>query len=100
MVEEDEEEEEANEDLELQEECGDQIERVLKQRAMSVNLHPEIEDSCRDFLVQNCVGNAGNGEELKCLQVGLTGCAFIWHLSCGLSLVVTLVVYCYTGELR
>ena len=46
-----------------------QVERVLEQRAISVNLHPEIEDSCRDFLVQNCAQATGNGEEIKCLQV-------------------------------
>jgi Golgi apparatus protein 1 len=47
------------------------VERVLEQRAVSVNLHPEIEDSCRDFLIQNCAHATGNGEEIKCLQVTL-----------------------------
>jgi len=46
------------------------VERVLEQRAISVNLHPEIEDSCREFLVQNCGQATGNGEEIRCLQVG------------------------------
>lgn len=39
---------------ELSEDCADEVERVLEQRAVSVNLHPEIEDSCRDYLVQFC----------------------------------------------
>lgn len=52
----------------LSSDCADQVERVLEQRAVSVSLHPEIEDSCRKFLVQNCGAHVGAGEELQCLQ--------------------------------
>ena len=48
--------------------CADEIERVLEQRAISVNLHPEIEDQCRLDLTQNCINDIQPGEELQCLQ--------------------------------
>ena len=35
---------------------------------MSVNLHPEIEESCRDFLHTTCLSHTQPGEELGCLQ--------------------------------
>ena len=54
---------------ELSERCADQVERVLEQRAISVKLHPDIEDACRPFLVQKCVKHTRPGEELQCLQV-------------------------------
>ena len=54
---------------ELSERCADQVERVLEQRAISVKLHPDIEDACRPFLVQNCVSHTRPGQELQCLQV-------------------------------
>ena len=55
--------------MELSEKCADQVERVLEQRAISVKLHPDIEDACRPFLVQRCVKHTRPGEELQCLQV-------------------------------
>lgn len=63
------EEEQAEEDVgELSDHCADEVERVLEQRALSVNLHPEIEDSCRGELTQKCGHATGNGQELQCLQ--------------------------------
>ncbi len=32
---------------ELSDDCADQVERTLEQRAISVNLHPEVEEACR-----------------------------------------------------
>ena len=56
-------------DMELSDKCADQVERVLEQRAISVKLHPDIEDACRPFLVRKCVKHTRPGEELQCLQV-------------------------------
>ena len=67
--EDDDEAEENNAGSELSERCADQVERVLEQRAISVKLHPDIEDACRPFLVQNCVSHTRPGQELQCLQV-------------------------------
>lgn len=52
----------------LSDECADQVERVLEERAISVNLHPEIEDSCRGELTQFCIGATAIGQEFQCLQ--------------------------------
>ena len=39
---------------ELSERCADQVERVLKQRAISVKLHPDIEDAyCTHHLLRH-----------------------------------------------
>ena len=54
---------------ELEEECASAVEKVLEQRAISVKLHPEIEEVCRDHLINNCADKTGPGEELMCLQV-------------------------------
>lgn len=56
---------------ELSDDCADQVERTLEQRAISVNLHPEIEESCRGFLIMNCADKTKDGEEVACLQVGV-----------------------------
>lgn len=62
--------EEGDEDkTELEEECAAAVEKVLEQRAVSVKLHPEIEEVCRDHLINNCGDKTGPGEELMCLQV-------------------------------
>jgi len=52
----------------LSEECVEEVERTLRQRAMSVNLHPDIEENCRDFLHTYCSAHKKPGEELGCLQ--------------------------------
>ena len=49
-------------------ECVEEVERTLRQRAMSVNLHPQIEEDCRDFLHTFCTAHVKPGEELSCLQ--------------------------------
>ena len=52
----------------LSDECVEEVERTLRQRAMSVNLHPQIEEDCRDFLHTFCTAHVKPGEELGCLQ--------------------------------
>ena len=52
----------------LSDECVEEVERTLRQRAMSVNLHPEIEESCREFLHTYCSAHVKPSEELGCLQ--------------------------------
>ncbi|CAH0726486.1 unnamed protein product, partial [Brenthis ino] len=48
--------------------CEQQVRRVMRQRAVSVDLLPEIADSCIDDLANNCFENTGKGEEIMCLQ--------------------------------
>ncbi|KAL1491212.1 hypothetical protein ABEB36_011845 [Hypothenemus hampei] len=48
--------------------CLSNIKRVMRQRAISVNLEPEIEESCMDELSNLCHDKVGNGEEMQCLQ--------------------------------
>ena len=60
--------EELNE-YKLSDACVSEVERTLRQRAMSVNLHPDIEEDCRDFLHTKCLSHVEPGEELGCLQV-------------------------------
>jgi len=55
----------------LSDECTDEVERTLRQRAMSVQLHPEIEEDCRDFLHKYCTTHTKPGEEMQCLQDNL-----------------------------
>lgn len=55
-------------DNELSDECADQVVRVLEQRAISVNLHPEIEENCRGHLVYLCNNKTQQGAEFQCLQ--------------------------------
>ncbi len=53
---------------ELSHDCAEQVEKTLERRASSVKLHPDIEESCRGFLIQYCSEQTGPGEELLCLQ--------------------------------
>lgn len=48
--------------------CEQQIRRVMRQRAISVDLLPEIEDFCLDDLASLCFEHTGKGEEIQCLQ--------------------------------
>ena len=62
-----------NEDIEndsptLSDVCADEVERVLEQRAISVQLHPEIDEACRSELTQFCLSSTGVGQEFTCLQ--------------------------------
>ncbi|EFA03106.1 Golgi apparatus protein 1 [Tribolium castaneum] len=48
--------------------CLQQIQRVMRQRAMSVDLQPEIEEVCLDDLALFCFDKTKRGEEMMCLQ--------------------------------
>ncbi|XP_047545273.1 Golgi apparatus protein 1 [Vanessa atalanta] len=48
--------------------CEQQVRRVMRQRAVSVDLLPEIADTCIDDLANLCFENTGKGEEIMCLQ--------------------------------
>jgi len=70
--EDDEEEEEDEDDSDsLSQSCAENVERVLRLRAMSVNLYPQIEEECRGFLHMQCTAHTGPGEEMICLQENL-----------------------------
>ncbi|KAG1681674.1 Golgi apparatus protein 1 [Nymphon striatum] len=60
------------EEKRLSAECAGEVKRVMKQRAVSVRLLPEIEDACLDDLAEFCVDKVSEGEELSCLQQKLT----------------------------
>ena len=55
-------------ELQLSDTCTHAVERMLKQRAMSVSLHPEIEGVCRGSLHSLCSSHVEPGAELECLQ--------------------------------
>lgn len=48
--------------------CLEEIRRVMRQRAVSVDLQPEVEEVCLDYLALHCPGKTGKGEEMVCLQ--------------------------------
>lgn len=51
--------------------CEQQVKRVMRQRAISVDLLPEIEEFCMDDLATLCFEHTGKGEEIQCLQKNL-----------------------------
>ena len=57
-----------NDDNLISDQCADEVERVLEERAISVHLHPEIDDACRVELTNFCVSETQDGAEFKCLQ--------------------------------
>ncbi|VDK41856.1 unnamed protein product [Anisakis simplex] len=52
----------------LKPECASNVRRVLRTRALRVNLIPDIEDACRDALSEYCSNNVQPMEEMRCLQ--------------------------------
>lgn len=52
-------------------ECLYEVKRVMKQRAISVDLHPEIEEPCIQDLPKFCNTNVEKGQEMNCLQKNL-----------------------------
>ncbi|XP_008555491.1 Golgi apparatus protein 1 [Microplitis demolitor] len=54
--------------LSLRPECLEEIRRVMRQRAISVDLQPEIEQACFNELATYCYDKTGRGEEVLCLQ--------------------------------
>ncbi|KAK4879218.1 hypothetical protein RN001_007364 [Aquatica leii] len=59
------------EKMQLKAPCTEQIRRVMRQRAISVNLLPEIEEVCLLDLSAFCADKTAKGEELQCLQKNL-----------------------------
>ncbi|XP_063838932.1 Golgi apparatus protein 1 [Ostrinia nubilalis] len=53
---------------ELKPACEQQVRKVMRQRAVNVDLLPEIEDFCIDDLAKICFEGTGKGEEIRCLQ--------------------------------
>ncbi|CAG9771209.1 unnamed protein product [Ceutorhynchus assimilis] len=54
--------------LQLSLHCLDNIRRVMRQRALSVDLEPTIEESCLTDLGTFCHDKVNRGEEMRCLQ--------------------------------
>lgn len=52
----------------LKPECEQQVRRVMRQRAVSAELIPEVEEMCMDDLALYCTQKTGLGEEMLCLQ--------------------------------
>nr|CAD7455671.1 unnamed protein product [Timema tahoe] len=57
--------------LKLKVSCLEEIRRVMRQRAISVDLQPEIEEVCLEDLALNCFEKTNRGEEMVCLQDNL-----------------------------
>ncbi|XP_015126768.1 Golgi apparatus protein 1 [Diachasma alloeum] len=51
--------------------CLQEIRRIMRQRAISVDLQPEIEQACFADLADNCYDKVAKGEEILCLQDNL-----------------------------
>lgn len=49
-------------------ECLREVRRVMRQRAVSVDLIPEVEDECLPDLAAYCFERTEKGEEMQCLQ--------------------------------
>ncbi|CAK9831500.1 Golgi apparatus protein 1 [Anthophora retusa] len=57
--------------LTLKTECLEEIRRVMRQRAVNVDLQPEIEEVCLNELASFCYDKTAKGEEILCLQDNL-----------------------------
>lgn len=55
----------------LRNECYKEVKRVMRQRAISVELIPEVEDVCLEDLSTFCYDKTKKGEEMNCLQENL-----------------------------
>lgn len=51
--------------IQLSAECAGEVKRVMKQRAVSVRLLPEVEDVCLKELAEYCVDKVNEGEVMK-----------------------------------
>jgi Golgi apparatus protein 1 len=54
--------------MQLGQGCFTEVKRVMRQRAVSVDLIPEVEDVCLDDLAEFCFDKTQKGEEMECLQ--------------------------------
>lgn len=57
--------------MRLKSTCVEQIRRVMRQRAVSVDLQPEVEEVCLDDLSLYCFDKTAKSEEMQCLQKNL-----------------------------
>lgn len=57
-----------NKEMQLSQNCFNEVKRVMRQRAVSVDLIPEVEDNCIDDLATFCFDKTQKGEETECLQ--------------------------------
>lgn len=55
----------------LRTDCLEEIRRVMRQRAVNVDLQPEIEEVCLNELASLCYDKTAKGEEILCLQDNL-----------------------------
>ncbi|XP_055705911.1 Golgi apparatus protein 1 isoform X2 [Phlebotomus papatasi] len=55
-------------EMHLRPDCFHEVKRVMRQRAISVDLIPEVEDECLEDLAGFCHDRTGRGEEMQCLQ--------------------------------
>lgn len=54
--------------MQLSQNCYTEVKRVMRQRAVSVDLIPEVEDVCLDDLAAFCFDKTQKGEEMECMQ--------------------------------
>lgn len=54
--------------MQLSQNCFQEVKRVMRQRAVSVDLIPEVEDVCLEDLAVFCFDKTMKGEEMDCLQ--------------------------------
>ncbi|XP_064639932.1 Golgi apparatus protein 1-like isoform X2 [Lineus longissimus] len=52
----------------LERACGLEIQRVMRQRAISVDLEPRVEEPCLHNLAEFCSDDTAKGKEIECLQ--------------------------------
>ncbi|XP_012286119.1 Golgi apparatus protein 1 [Orussus abietinus] len=55
----------------LKTQCLEEIRRVMRQRAINVDLQPEVEELCLNELATYCYDKTAKGEEILCLQDNL-----------------------------
>lgn len=58
-------------DKKLKKSCLEEVRRVMQQRALSVDLSPDVEQACLDDLAMYCFDKTGKGQETLCLQDNL-----------------------------
>ena len=58
----------------LSDQCTEEVERTLRQRAVSVQLQPDVEEACRGALHTLCAKATEPGQELDCLQQNYQVC--------------------------
>ena len=58
----------ADNKMQLSQGCFQEVKRVMRQRAVNVDLIPEVEDVCLDDLAALCFDKTKKGEEMECLQ--------------------------------